>query len=393
MPRSDPLFVSPLFGADDSWSGYRIDVVPSATVGTSLTARLTSPHFDQFDQRHLWFLPAIPGGTDTGSLAERSVIVFPSHPAPQDVDAYKEMEAKLRQARRKVGQIAAPDIKLPGAGAWDYLLIASSHARSLPPYTLLGLSSRTTLVATEVYTHGDRDWALKNACTLSTGEFLQNRSAPNTKADITRLKLLKLLALIADDADTSALDTIFREEPKLAYSLLRLVNSAALSQGGSPITSFSQAISLLGRRQLQRWLQLLVYSDPNNGHHPNPLLQKAAARGRLFELLVSRLAPPLSDEHLADTAFMIGTFSLLDVLLGMTMSEVLRQLPLPEIAQKALLAHQGSLGQLLLAITAADKGELKTAAQIIKSLGIGSDDFFDAQLQAYGWAAQIHPGA
>jgi EAL and modified HD-GYP domain-containing signal transduction protein len=231
---------------------------------------------------------------------------------------------------------------------------------------------------------------LNNACTLSTGEFLLTRGAPNGKADITRLKLLKLLTLIADDADTGALDTIFREESKLSYSLLRLVNSAALSPG-SPITSFSQAITLLGRRQLQRWLQLLVYSDPNNGHHPNPLLQKAAARGRLIELLAGHLTPPLQAEHVADTAFMIGTFSLLDVLLGMSMPEILRQLPLPEIALKALIENKGGLGELVAVVTAVDKHDLKTASAGLKALGIDGKVFFEAQLEAYGWASKLHP--
>lgn len=392
MPGTGLVFVYPLLGADDSWSGFSIELAPGKTDRETLTKLFSSPLFDTFDQRLPWLLPALAGGFDAGALTERSVTVFPSHPNPQDADALSELEATLRLARRKVGLAATPDSKLPSAGCWDYLLISSSHARSLQPFTLIGLASRTTLVATDVHTHNDREWILNNACILSTCEFLQTRSTPNAKADITRLKLLKLLTLIADDADAGALDTIFREEPKLSYSLLRLVNSAALSPG-SPITSFTQAITLLGRRQLQRWLQLLVYSDPNNGQHPNPLLQKAAARGRLFELLATHITPQLPPQQLADTAFMIGTFSLLDVLLGMSMPEIMRQLPLTDVAQKALVEHAGGLGELLAAITAADKHDLKTASVKLAELGIDSNDYFAAQLEAYGWASKIHAGA
>ncbi len=393
MPGTAPVFVFPLLGADDSWSGFSVEFPPGSPIDGATLARLfSSPLLETFDHRQPWFLPALGGGYDAGVLTERSVTVFPTHPAPQDADALSELEASLRLARRKVGLSAAPDTKLPAAGCWDYLLIGSSHARSLPPFTLFGLASRTTLVATDVHTHNDREWILNNACVLSTCEFLQTRSSPNSKADITRLKLLKLLTLIADDADAGALDTIFREEPKLSYSLLRLVNSAALSPG-SPITSFTQAITLLGRRQLQRWLQLLVYSDPNNGQHPNPLLQKAAARGRLFELVANHITPQLPAEQLADTAFMIGTFSLLDVLLGMSMPEIMRQLPLPEVAQKALVEHQGGLGELLAAVTAVDKHDLKAASTKLAALGIDGYDYVAAQLDAFGWASKIHVGA
>lgn len=392
MPGTAPVFIYPLLGADDSWSGFRVEFAPGGSGDRETLARLfSSPLLETFDHRHPWFLPALGGGYDAGVLTERSVTVFPTHPDPQEADALGELEASLRLARRKVGLMASPDTKLPAAGCWDYLLIGSSHARSLPPFTLIGLASRTALLATDVHTHNDREWVLSNACALATGEFLQTRSTPNAKSDITRLKLLKLLALIANDADAVDLDTIFREEPKLSYSLLRLVNSAALSPG-SPITSFTQAITLLGRRQLQRWLQLLVYSDPNNGQHPNPLLQKAAARGRLVELLAKHITPQLPAGQLADTAFMIGTFSLLDVLLGMSMPEIMRQLPLPEVAQKALVEHAGGLGELLAAITAADKHDLKVASGRLKGLGIDSNDYFEAQLEAYGWASKIHVG-
>lgn len=386
MSSPDFIFVYPLLGADDSWSGYRVEFAPGLPDRESLARPFSSPLLEAFDQRHPWLLPALDGKYDAGVLTERSVTVFSASPASQDADALRQLEADLRRNKRQVALKASPEAKLPGAGSWDYLLIGSSHARSLPPYTLIGMASRTKLVATDVLTHNDRSWILSNACILSTSEFLSTRSAPNTKADITRMKLLKLLTLIADDADTGLLDSIFREEPKLAYSLMRLVNSAALSPG-SPITSFNQAINLLGRRQLQRWLQLLVYSDPNNGQHPNPLLQKAAARGRLFELLTRQIVPA---ENLADSAFMVGTFSLLDVLLGMSMPEILRQLPLPEIAQNALLEQKGALGDLLAIITAVDKHELEAASGRLKALGINGDDYFEAQLEAFGWAAKIH---
>lgn len=390
MPCPDPVFVYPLLGADDAWSGYRVEFAPGVLDREMLTRLCASPRIKEFDHRHLWFLPALSSGGNSGLLSERTVTVFPTRPEFQDAEALSQLEASLRQAKRKVGLAAAPDCKLPSAGTWGYLLIGASHARSLPPFTLHGLASRTTLLATEVHTHNDRAWILDNACILSTSEFLLTRSTENTKADITRLKLLKLLTLIAEDADTEALDAIFREEPKLSYSLLRLVNSAALAPR-SPITSFSQAINLLGRRQLQRWLQLLVYSDPNNGQHPNPLLQKAAARGRLLELLAKCVEPPLMIENPEDTAFMIGTFSLLDILLSMSMTDILHQLPLPEIAHKALAVHDGVLGQLLSVIDAADKHSLKIAADQLQSLGIDSNDFLDAQLEALSWAAKIRP--
>lgn len=389
MSNPPYVFIHPMLGPDDAWSAFKTEFPVGASSPALLARLVLAPELAEFDHRLPWFFPAGSHTDALQALGERAVIVFNAETSPESADAQKHLEEQLRQAQCKVALAADPAIKLPASGTWDYLVLGTSHARSLPPYTLLGMASRTVVIVTSLHTQNDRDWALANACTLSTGEFLLARSTTQ-KADMTRLKLLKLLTLIEGDASTGDLEAIFREETKLSYSLLRLVNSAAMSPR-SPITSFGQAINLLGRRQLQRWLQLLVYSDPNNGQHPTPLLQKAAARGRLIELLVPCLGIDPALENPGDTAFMIGTFSLLDTLLNMSMGDILHQLPLPEIAQAALGSHAGKFGALLAAIEAADKRDLNAAASQLTHLGIAAEIYLDAQLSAISWAAKIRP--
>ena len=390
MSPSELIFIHPLLGSDDSWSGYRVEFVPGEANQATLAKLCESPLLNEFDHRHPWFIPALPGGKCP--LGARTITVFPAHPAGPESEALTQLETSLRQVRCKLALVASPEGKLPSTGSWDYLLIGTSHARTLPPYTLLGLASRTILVASDVPNHNDRNWLLEHACSLSSSEFLLARSTSGGKADMTRVHLLELLTLIAQDADTGALEEIFRQESKLSYSLLRLVNSAAIAPR-SPITGFAQAINLLGRRQLQRWLQLLVYADPNNGQHPNPLLQKAAARGRLLELLATRLNPPPAVENLEDAAFMIGTFSLLNVLLNMSMQEILQQLPLSDAVHTALAEYGGPLGQLLRTLNCADTRDLKGAAHCLVELGVDGTAFLNAQLEAFSWASKIRPAA
>lgn len=390
MPPADHLFIHPLLGADNAWSAYRVESASNEECDSAIMRLCVSPQLDQFDQRSPWFIPALPGLQGKCRLSERAVFVFPGAPTPEQAEEFKQFELNLRQNHNRAALAANPAAKLPAAGAWDYVLISTSHARTLPPFTLLGLSSRTILVATDVVSPADRQWALDNACSLTSSEFLLARSSNGAKASTTRVKLLELLSLIAQDADTGALDEIFRQEAKLSYSLLRLVNSAALAPR-SPITSFSQAINLLGRRQLQRWLQLLVFADPNNGHHPNPLLQKAAARGHLLELLAPKLGQTPATEGIGDAAFMIGTFSLLDVLLNMSMTEILHQLPLSEVVHEALADRNGPLGAMLHAVESSEGGDLGKAAEQFSELGITGTAHLEAQLEALSWASRIHP--
>ena len=392
MAKSDFLFIHPLLGADDAWSAYLVETSPAARNQTSLDRLSAAPALADFDHRHPWFIPVTVPACQTDTLGERAVFVFPANAPADQAEALKLFEADRRKASGRVATQAGNDGSLPATGAWPYLLLPAGRARSLPPFTLLGLSSRTAIVAIDVHSHTDRQWFLDNACTLSTGEFLLTRANKPGKADTTRIKLLELLALIAKDADTAELDAIFRQESKLSYSLLRLVNSAAIAPS-RPITSFSQAINLLGRRQLQRWLQLLVYADPNNGQHPNPLLQKAAARGHLLETLAAGGIADATSAELRDAAFMVGSFSLLHVLLNMPMNEIVHQLPLADSVTAALTEHGGRLGVLLGAVEAAEARDLQTAAIRLGQLGIDADSHLAAQLGALAWAAKIHPAS
>ena len=380
-------FLHPLLGADDTWQAYLIESA-TLTATSSLFEQLTqTSQLSEFDHRQPWFVPVNSLASD--AIAPVSFVPsFFANPPSNDITPLADLEAGFRHEKRKLALFASPEKGLPGSGEWDYLLIVSSHARSLPPYTLLGMATRTAVVMTDLHSAQERQWALTNGCSMTTGEYLVIPNGDNKPADTSRLRLLEMLGLVAADAETSELETILRQEAKLSYSLLRLVNSAAIAPR-TAITSFSQAINLLGRRQLQRWLQLLVYADAEHGHHPSPLLQKAASRGRLMELLADRFSELAELPDIGDTAFMIGAFSLLNVLLNMRMADILEHLPLPEIAHNALGARSGALGQLLEAIDLADRRELAKAADTLASLGIDGAAFLEAQLGALSWAGKI----
>lgn len=379
------LFIHPLLATDDACAGYRCDLLPGTDAAPLLAQLTADPNWPKFSQQALWLTPAVP-------LCDNQPRLTPVFVAPPEAEADCQRLERLRQAGRKTVLALQPGQPLPAAGSWDYLLLRCGHARTLPPLSLLGLSARSTLIASEVCSHADHDWVHKNAFALCSCEYLLTRAANGNRADTVRTRLLRLLALIAEDASTGELEAVFRQEPKLSYSLLRLVNSAAVAPR-VPITSFGQAINLLGRRQLQRWLQLLVYADPDNGQRPNPLLLKAAARGHLLETLSRGLELPGELEHPQDAAFMVGSFSLLDVLLNRPLPEILEQLPLAAPVRAALAEQQGTLGKLLAAVQNAENGELERAETLLGTLGIEPGAHLAAQLATLHWAGGIQLSA
>ena len=165
------------------------------------------------------------------------------------------------------------------------------------------------------------------------------------KLSHSEMTLNRLLGLILEDADTGELEAIFKPEPGLTLNLMRLTNSAA-SGVRQKITSVRHAITVLGRRQLQRWLQLLVYADASpNGPLASPLMQLAATRGRFLELLAGDLMG--SDRNLVDRAFMTGIMSLMPALLHVPIGEVMKGLNVANDVREALETRRGVLGRML----------------------------------------------
>jgi EAL and modified HD-GYP domain-containing signal transduction protein len=206
------------------------------------------------------------------------------------------------------------------------------------------------------------------------------------RADPSKLTLLKLVALILGDAETHEIEQAFKHDPSLSYNLLRLVNSVAIGTRYK-ISSLKQAIVVLGRQQLQRWLHLLLFVN-QGGDMRNPLLELAATRGKLMELLAVAQSERDGDHH--DRAFMTGIMSLLDTLLSMPMEEVVKQVNLASDVESALLKHEGKLGQLLLLVEKIEQNDFDAAEGLLADMQLSQSNLVQAQIEAMRWANQLN---
>jgi EAL and modified HD-GYP domain-containing signal transduction protein len=272
--------------------------------------------------------------------------------------------AALRGVSRDVSEFPG------GAG----LLAPGSLPALFGPHLARGVDTRACMQACE---NAGFSWFSGAYALDKTGPDDHDTARPDDGT--TRRRLLTMLALLARDADSRDLEAQLKQDPGLSYHLLKLVNSAAFSVGPQ-ITSFGQAISRIGRRQLQRWLQLLLYARQLPDGPPNLLLPIAARRGALLEALCKREG---GDRDEQDLAFMTGVFSLLDRLFHMPMPDLLRDLNLPEDVEAALLAREGLLGQRLRLC------ETGLEHAVLASAGIDSLAWWQGQLHAYHWAIQV----
>jgi len=208
------------------------------------------------------------------------------------------------------------------------------------------------------------------------------------RAKPAKIALLKLLSLAMGDAEVREIEDAFRLHPTLAVNLLRLVNSAALRRQQT-VTSLRHALVLLGRKQLRVWLQLLLYTaDRGNTNFGNPLLQLAAVRGKLMELLAARRPGP--ESTMVELAFITGILSLMSVVLEMSTSDILDELNLPPLVGNALLERQGALGDMLALVEGIERDDpVGVDAALGRVPGVSRSDLVQAQLSAYHWANEL----
>jgi EAL and modified HD-GYP domain-containing signal transduction protein len=191
------------------------------------------------------------------------------------------------------------------------------------------------------------------------------------------------------DADTPEIEAVLRYDPALSYHLLRVVNSLGMGMG-KKITSFSQAILILGRAQLRRWLNLMLFSSREGDERSAMLLARVAARARTMELAAKTAG---LDRSAQDMAFMTGMFSLLGVLFGLPLAEVLKPLKVSDALSAALVERDGQLGLLLSLAEATERRHMSAVVSALDALQVPPEDFNDITIAAHAWMVEVVRGS
>jgi c-di-GMP phosphodiesterase len=213
------------------------------------------------------------------------------------------------------------------------------------------------------------------------------------KLSPSQFAIVQLINLIMADADTAEIERTIKHDATLGLNLMRLVNTPT-NMTRHHIDSLGQALMVLGRRQLQRWLQILLYADPGKTDGlMSPLLTLATTRGKLLELMTHKLRP--GNSNVAEIGFTVGIMSLMDTLFGAPMDKILEQISVADEVHDALLMRTGFYGEMLQLIEYIETME-KSEALLLPALariGLSGEDLNAMQLAAFEWSESISLGA
>lgn len=214
---------------------------------------------------------------------------------------------------------------------------------------------------------------------LYEGEFFRipgNRS----EHEVSPLKVnyIQLLNMVNSPEFelTEAADIIGRDTA-LVISLLKMVNRMTRN---STITSIRHAAAMLGEKELRKWLITAVagqlYTDK-----PNELTRMSLLRAKFAE----NLAPIFSMAIQSSELFLMGLFSVLDVILDMPMKDALETIKVSKNISDALVYHKGIFAFPLEFILQYENANWQEVSRLMIVHNIEMQPVYDAYLNALRW--------
>jgi EAL and modified HD-GYP domain-containing signal transduction protein len=267
------------------------------------------------------------------------------------------------------------------------LLILNFQGAALPAWEamLKRIRQRDTkvlLVADEVDSWSAHRLCLSLGIHYSTGQFAAtpDEAEQTERLSQSRLVVIQMLNLLRSDAEPAEIVATAKRDPAIVLKLLGMANSPVhgLSR---PVASLDEAIVVLGRDVLYRWLAVAMFRIDARDGRDQTLLVIALSRACFLESLLRE-----TDKRVADELFLVGLLSVIESLLAMPMARIIQQMNLPDTVSSALLKNEGPYARYLMLVMAMERCRLDQAVVIASALQVDMARLIHCYGDAMTWA-------
>ncbi len=203
-----------------------------------------------------------------------------------------------------------------------------------------------------------------------------------TEVEPLKVNYLELMNIV-NDVDfelTKAADVIGRDTA-LVVSLLEMVNRIATK---SEVTSIRHAAALLGQRELKKWINTVITKELC-ADRPNEITRVSLLRAKFMECL----APSFGMGMKASELFLMGLFSVLNIILSMPMEEALNKVNVSRDIRDALLSCKGEFAEIYGFMTAYENADWQEVSRMQILKNIDNDAVFKAYIEAVCWYKEM----
>ncbi len=244
---------------------------------------------------------------------------------------------------------------------------------------------RVKLLAEKVETREEFESAKKRGYSLFQGYFFSKPSIV-TSREIKGIQVnyMELVAAIHQpNLDYAKLEDILRRDVGISLKLLRYINSAYFGLKNS-VSSIRQALTLLGEKEIKKWLTLLAMMEMTS-ENPEELFVQAASRAKFCE----DLAAESGLRQRQPECFLTGMFSVMEALLGRKIDDILNELPIDDQIKDALRGRENDIRRRLDCVLAYEEGDWKNFLQISEEFSIEEDKLANMYVRSIVWGDEF----
>ncbi|MDE6737933.1 MAG: HDOD domain-containing protein [Lachnospiraceae bacterium] len=203
-----------------------------------------------------------------------------------------------------------------------------------------------------------------------------------TAIEPLKVNYLELMNTVNDEDYelTQAADIIGRDTA-LVLSLLEMVNRISVN---SQITSIRHAAAILGQKELKKWINTVITKELC-ADRPNEITRISLLRAKFAECL----APAFGLGLKASELFLMGLFSVLDIILNVPLEEGLARVNVSKDISDALISHKGELADVYDFILAYENADWQEACRWLVVKDISIDTVYQAYIEAVCWYREV----
>jgi c-di-GMP phosphodiesterase len=319
---------------------------------------------------------------------ERLVPVNPERVVVQildDVPATRDVIEALREMRSRGHKIAIGDFSSRESDralltVADVVKVALSREQGAElERTVQELKGHgLKLIAEEVETIEQFERCMELGFDAFQGGFLHHPETfravrvPSSKIGVLRL----LTELSKEDSSIEEIEQLVAQDMSMSYRVLRCINSSFYNLPRK-VESIRQAIVILGLDPLRQLCSLVALQGFDD--RPPNLILVAMARARMCEQLGKLIGASDSGPY-----FICGLFSMLNVLTGVPIKQLVEELPLAPSIVSALVAEEGEIGAALHCARSYERGRWRE----VNFCGLPHNVIRAAYVDAVFWAEE-----
>lgn len=306
----------------------------------------------------------------------------------ETIDPDPALLSKLTSLKAKGYRIALDDFTYDGKTTplLDYIDILKVDFRANSREKLLEIVKSTRdlpidLLAEKVETREEFQWARDQGFCLFQGFYFAKPSIQMRKTmDHNGLVYLQVMEeLNKVEPDYKVLSDIIMMDVSLTYKLLKLAN--ANMKPINEIKSIQQALAVLGVKNFKRWLSMAMIQGMSR-----PETDEAVKLALIRSNLLVKISEASNMKEDLEELSLMGILSVLDVVLEMTMADILETLPIAEEMKQTLLGQMTRYAYAMRLCFAYEKGDFEDVEVNAENIGYDLNRLPEHYVSAISWA-------